>query len=56
MNALLPLVLGFLIALCIRALPETVRLRGGHLWLVVIVVGMTTALGVFGGFSGAGLL
>jgi hypothetical protein len=57
MNALLlPLVLGFLIALCVRALPETVRLRGSYLWLVVIVVGMTTALGVFGGFSGAGLL
>jgi len=57
MNALLlPLVLGFLIALCVRALPERVRLRGAYFWVVVIVVGMTTALGVFGGLSGAGLL
>jgi len=57
MNALLlPLVLGFLIALCVRALPEPVRLRGAYLWVVVAVVGLTTALGIFGGFSGAGLL
>ncbi len=57
MNALLlPLVLGFLIALCVRALPEPVRLRGAYFWVVAIVVGLTTALGVFGGFSGAGLL
>jgi len=57
MNALLlPMVLGFLIALCVRALPEAVRLRGAYFWVVVVVVGLTTALGVFGGFSGAGLL
>ena len=57
MNALLlPLVLGFLIALSIRALPPAVRLRGWYLWVVVVVVGVTTVLGVFGGFSGAGLL
>ena len=57
MNALLlPLVLGFLIALCVRTLPAPVRLRGAYLWLVIVVVGLTTALGVFGGFSGAGLL
>ena len=57
MNALLlPLVLGFLIALCVRALPEPVRLRGAYFWVVVAVVGLTTALGIFGGFSGAGLL
>ena len=57
MNALLlPLVLGFLIALCVRALPPAVRLRGTYLWVVIVVVGLTTVLGVFGGFSGAGLL
>ncbi len=57
MNALLlPLVLGFLIALSIRTLPAPVRLRGVYLWVVIVVVGLTTALGVFGGFSGAGLL
>lgn len=57
MNALLlPLVLGFLIALSVKALPPAVRLRGWYLWVVTVVVGLTTALGVFGGFSGAGLL
>lgn len=57
MNALLlPLVLGFLIALSIRALPPAVQLRGWYRWVVIAVVGMTTVLGVFGGFSGAGLL
>lgn len=57
MNALmLPLVLGFLILLSVRALPAAHRLQGWYLWVVVTVVGLTTALGVFGGFSGAGLL
>ena len=57
MNALLlPLVLGFLIALSIRALPRDVALRGPYKWIVIAVAGVTTALGVFGGFSGAGLL
>ncbi len=57
MNALLlPLVLGFLIALSIRALPPAVQLRGWYRWVLIVVVGVTTVLGVFGGFSGAGLL
>lgn len=57
MNALmLPLVLGFLIALAVKALPRAHRLRGWYLWLVLIVATLTCALGVFGGFSGAGLL
>ena len=57
MNALLlPLVLGFLIALAVRALPAEHRLRGPYFWVVCVVVGLTTLLGVFGGFSGAGLL
>jgi Mn2+/Fe2+ NRAMP family transporter len=57
MNALLlPLVLGFLVALSVRALPPAVRLRGWYLAVVVVVLTATTALGVFGGFSGAGLL
>ena len=56
MNALLlPLVLGFLIALAVRALPDQHRLRGPYFWLVVVVAGVTTALGVFGGLQGAGL-
>jgi Mn2+/Fe2+ NRAMP family transporter len=57
MNALLlPFVLGFLIALAVRALPAEHRLQGWYFWLVCVVVGLTTLLGVFGGFSGAGLL
>ena len=53
MNAfLLPLVLGFLIALAARALPPAYRLRGWYLWLVIVVALTTCALGVFGGVSG----
>jgi len=57
MNTLmLPLVLGFLIALSIKALPPARRLRGWYLWSVVIVTVVTCLLGVFGGISGMGLL
>ncbi len=56
MNAfLLPLVLGFLIALAIKALPEQQRLRGWYLWVVICVSALTCMLGVFGGLNGAGL-
>ncbi|MDR3376760.1 MAG: divalent metal cation transporter [Ancalomicrobiaceae bacterium] len=57
MNALLlPLVIGFLIALAIKALPEPYRLKGVYLWFVIAIATATTALGVFGGLQGAGLL
>jgi Mn2+/Fe2+ NRAMP family transporter len=57
MNAfMLPIVLGFLIALAVKALPEEQRLRGPYMWLVIGVAGATCALGVFGGLNGAGLL
>ena len=57
MNALLlPIVLGFLIALAVRALPEAVRLKGWYLWVVIVVAGATCMLGVFGGLSGIGLV
>ncbi len=57
MNALmLPVVLGFLIALAVMALPRKHRLQGLYLWVVVAVASLTCALGVFGGLSGAGLL
>ncbi|MDE2580197.1 MAG: divalent metal cation transporter [Rhodospirillales bacterium] len=57
MNALLlPVVLGFLIALARRALPAPYRLRGGYYALVLAIAALTCGLGVFGGFSGAGLL
>jgi Mn2+/Fe2+ NRAMP family transporter len=57
MNAfMLPLVLGFLIALAMKALPGAYRLRGVYLWVVLVVAAVTCALGVFGGLSGAGLV
>ena len=56
MNALLlPLVLGFLIALAVRALPEERRLKGAYMWVVIVVSAVTTGWGVFGGLQGAGL-
>lgn len=52
MNALLlPLVLGFLVALAIHALPPEHRLRGWYLWLVVGVSLLTASLGVYGGIT-----
>ena len=57
MNAfMLPLVLGFLIALAVKALPQAHSLRGVYLWVVIVVAAVTCALGVFGGVSGAGLV
>jgi len=53
MNALmLPLVLGFLVALAFKALPAEHRLRGPYAWLVVAVAVLTAGLGVYGGISG----
>jgi Mn2+/Fe2+ NRAMP family transporter len=55
MNALLlPMVLGFLIALAIFALPANVRLRGWYKWVVIGVSTLTAGLGVYGGITGAG--
>jgi NRAMP (natural resistance-associated macrophage protein)-like metal ion transporter len=52
MNALLlPLVLGFLVALAIHALPAEHRLRGWYRWLVTMLVALTSALGVYGALS-----
>jgi Mn2+/Fe2+ NRAMP family transporter len=57
MNALLlPVVLGFLVALAVRALPESVRLKGWYMWVVIAVATATCLLGVFGGLSGIGLI
>ncbi len=56
MNALLlPLVLGFLIALAIHALPPRHCLRGSYKWVVIGVAALTTALGVFGALQGVGI-
>ena len=53
MNALLlPLVLGFLIALAVKALPPAYRLRGWYMWLVIVVAAITCGFGVLGGIGG----
>lgn len=52
MNAcLLPLVLGFLVALAVKALPPEHRLRGWYLWLVVGLSLLTAGLGIYGGLT-----
>lgn len=57
MNALLlPVVLFFLVALSLRALPPELRIRGWYKWLVIATLAVTTAFGVYGGLSGAGLI
>ena len=56
MNALLlPLVLGFLVMLGLKALPAEVRLRGWYAGLTILLSVITAGLGVYGGLSGAGL-
>jgi Mn2+/Fe2+ NRAMP family transporter len=49
---LLPLVLGFLVALAAWALPRPVRLRGAYLWIVIGVTGLVSAIGLAGGIYG----
>lgn len=51
-NALmLPMVIGFLVALATKALPEAQRLRGVYLWLLIAASVATCALGLYGGLS-----
>jgi Mn2+/Fe2+ NRAMP family transporter len=53
MNALmLPAVLGVLVALAMKALPQAHRPRGPYLWLVVTVCTLTCATGVLGALGG----
>ncbi|WP_250495096.1 divalent metal cation transporter [Caballeronia sp. GAWG1-1] len=49
---LLPLALGLLVALAVRALPRCRQLRGTYLWCVICVACGLSVLGLFGGFSG----
>jgi hypothetical protein len=52
MNALmLPLVLGFLIALARQALSEEHRLRGAYGWVVIGAASLSAALGIYGDLS-----
>lgn len=53
MNAMmLPLVLGFLLALAFKALPVEVRPRGVYAWVVSTTVILICSLGVYGAISG----
>lgn len=53
MNALLlPIVLGFLVALAFKALPEQYKLKGWYGWLIAIVAVLVAGLGVYSGVMG----
>jgi hypothetical protein len=49
---LLPLVIGFLVALAVKAPPEPMRPRGLYLWILIGVSASVVALGLYGGISG----
>ena len=49
---LLPVVVGFLVALAAKALPEPFRLRGAYLWVLIGISATVIAVGLFGGVSG----
>ena len=53
LNALLlPLVIGLLIALAVKALPEAARPRGVYLWLLLTISVVVIGVGVFGALRG----
>ena len=49
---LLPLVIGFLVALAVKELPESLRLRGFYLWVLIGILAIVIAVGLLGGVSG----
>ena len=49
---LLPLVIGFLVALAMTALPESLRPRGGYFWVLIGISAVVIAVGLFGGVAG----
>lgn len=49
---LMPLVIGLLVALAARALPEPFRLRPWHLWSIAGMSAAVSALGLLGGVAG----
>jgi len=54
LNALLlPIVLGFLYALALRALPEPYRLKGPYAVIVGVICFITAGFGVYAGLTGA---
>ncbi|GAA2238705.1 divalent metal cation transporter [Herbiconiux moechotypicola] len=53
MNALLlPIVLGFLYLLALKALPDPYRLRGFYAWFVGVLLAVTAAFGVYSAVAG----
>lgn len=53
MNAfLLPVVLGFLVILAIRALPPEHRLNGTYKWIVIAIAVFTSGLAIYAGLRG----
>ncbi len=54
MNALLlPIVLGFLYMLGLKALPDEYRLKGWYAWLVGVIVVVSAGFGFYAGITGA---
>jgi len=49
---LLPLVLGFLVALSMKALPSQYKLKGTYLYIVIIIVLITCLFAILGSFGG----
>jgi len=49
---LLPLVIGFLVALAVTALPAPLRPRGLYLWVLVCLSAIVIAVGLYGGVAG----
>jgi hypothetical protein len=49
---LLPLVIGFLVALAVKVLPKPLRPRGVYLWILIGISAMVIGVGLFGGVSG----
>ena len=49
---LLPLVIGFLVALAVKALPDTLRPQGLYLWVLVGVSALVIVVALYGGVAG----
>ncbi len=49
---LLPLIIGLLVALASRALPETMRIKGVYLWILIAVCTVVVCVGVVSGLQG----
>jgi Mn2+/Fe2+ NRAMP family transporter len=50
---LLPMAIGFLIALSVKTLPKALRPRGAYLWILISLSVVAVGLGLYGGVCGA---